>query len=86
MKIMSVIASVMTALGSMGVSARTMSGFPGQSGAAAQRATQKAACERDARLIYRNSKSDLTQQAREQVKATRKVYVQNCLARAGFSP
>jgi len=88
MKILSVIAFVMTALGSMGASAQTMSGFPGQSGAAAvpsQRATQKAACERDARLIYRNSKTDFSAQAREQVKATRKAYVRECLTKAGFS-
>ncbi|HZH12022.1 MAG TPA: hypothetical protein VEZ24_16845 [Microvirga sp.] len=89
MRILSVIAFVMTALGSMGASAQTMGGVPAQpeaGAASAQRAAQKATCERDARLIYRNGKTNISEQWREQVKVTRKAYVQECLARAGFAP
>ena len=86
MRILSVIAFVMTALGSMGVSAQTMGGVPAQGAvASSQRAAYKANCERDARMIYRNGKNVSTEW-RQQVKATRKAYVQDCLAKAGFAP
>jgi len=82
----SVIALVMTALGSTGASAQTMGGMPVQGGAApAQRATLKASCERDARLIYRNGRNP-SQEWLQQVKSTRKAYVQNCMAKAGLTP
>jgi hypothetical protein len=86
MRIMSVIAFVMTALGSVGASAQTMGGMPVQGGAApSQKAAQKAACERDARLVYRNGRN-LSQDWLQQVKVSRKAYVQNCLAKAGLTP
>jgi len=85
MRVMSVIAFVMTALGSMGVSAQTITGVPApESIASNQRAAYKAACERDARMIYRNGRN-ISEEWREQVKATRKAYVQDCLAKAGFT-
>ncbi|WP_243374547.1 hypothetical protein [Microvirga solisilvae] len=89
MKIWSVIAFVMTALGSLGASAQTMSGLPVQpdpGAVSAQKAAQKASCERDARLIYRNGRTDLSEQWREQVRVTRRAYVQDCMAKAGFTP
>lgn len=89
MKILSVIAFVMTALGSMGASAQTMSAMPVQGTPGvnqAQRAAAKMACERDARMIYRNGRTNLSEEWREQVKVTRKAYVQDCLAKAGFTP
>jgi hypothetical protein len=88
MRIVSVIAFVMTALGPLGASAQTMGGMPAQGGAGmapSQKAAQKASCERDARLIYRNGR-DLSEQWIQHVKATRKAYVQDCLAKAGFTP
>ncbi|WP_414472058.1 hypothetical protein [Microvirga sp. M2] len=85
MRILSIIAFVMTALGSMGASAQTMGGFPSQEGAGAnQRATHKAACERDARLIYRQGRNVSTEW-QQQVKATCRAYVHDCLAKAGFA-
>ncbi|MXQ12811.1 hypothetical protein [Microvirga makkahensis] len=86
MQIFIAIAFVMTTLGSMGASAQTWGGAPAQGEAAVsdQRAAYKAACERDARLIYRTGKN-VTVKWRQQVKATRKAYVQDCLARAGFT-
>lgn len=86
MRVLSLMAFVMTALGSMGVSAQTMGGLPAQGEGAEphQRAAYKAACERDARMIYRRGRN-VTVEWREQVRATRKAYVQTCLAKAGFT-
>jgi hypothetical protein len=83
MRILGVIAFVMTALGSMGVTAQTMGGVPAQGGN--QKAAYKANCERDARMIYRQGR-DVTVERRQELKATRKAYVQDCLAKAGFAP
>ncbi|KLK90391.1 hypothetical protein AA309_25900 [Microvirga vignae] len=87
MRILSLIAFVMTALGSMGASAQTMGGIPAQGGGetSAQRAAQKASCERDARLIYRNGR-DISEQWLQQVRTTRRAYVQECMTKAGFAP
>jgi len=87
MRILTVIAFVMTALGSMGASAQTMGGMPSQGGAApAQRAAQKASCERDARLVYRIGRNVGDSSWQQHVKDTRKAYVQDCMAKAGFTP
>ncbi|PVE24642.1 hypothetical protein DC522_09925 [Microvirga sp. KLBC 81] len=86
MRTLSLIACVMTALGSMGASAQTMGGIPARgSEASAQRATQKASCERDARLIYRNGR-DLSEQWLQQMRSARRAYVQECMTKAGFTP
>jgi hypothetical protein len=85
MRFMSVIAFVMAALGSMGAFAQTMSGAPAPEGVSSnQRAAYKAACERDARMIYRNGRN-ISDEWRQQVKATRKAYVEDCLAKSGFT-
>jgi hypothetical protein len=85
MRILSVIAFVMTALGSLGASAQTMDGASAVAVASnQQRAAFKANCERDARLIYKQGRN-VTVEWRQQVKATRKAYVQDCLAKAGFA-
>jgi hypothetical protein len=88
MRIVSLIAFVMTALGSMGASAQTLGGIPAQDGvgvASAQRAAQKSSCEREARMIYRNGRN-VSMEWRQQVKDTRKAYVQDCMTKAGFRP
>lgn len=85
MKILGVIAFGLAALCATGASAQTMSGMPAQPGMApSQKAAQKAACERDARMIYRTGKN-VTVEWRQQIKATRKTYVRDCLAKAGFA-
>ena len=50
-----------------------------QSGATSTREVLKAACERDARLIYRTGGKTLPE-VREQMMAARKTYVRECLA------
>lgn len=87
MRMMAVGVWVMTMLGSMGASAQTLEGVSAQGGelTSNQRSTYKAACERDARLIYRAGRN-VTVEWRQQIKATRKAYVQDCLAKAGLMP
>jgi hypothetical protein len=51
-----------------------------QSGATSPREVVKAACERDARLIYRTGSTSLPE-VREQMMAARKTYVRDCLAK-----
>lgn len=49
-----------------------------QSGAPSARDVQKAACERDARLIYRTG-NNMAADVRERMVEARRVYVQQCL-------
>jgi len=49
-------------------------------GATTAREVLKAACERDARLIYRTGDKTLPE-VREQMMAARKTYVRDCLAK-----
>ncbi len=51
-----------------------------QRGATSSREGLKAACERDARLIYRTGVRTLPE-VREQLMAARKTYVKDCLAK-----
>jgi hypothetical protein len=51
-----------------------------QRGATPTREVLKAACERDARLIYRTGGKTLPE-VREQMMAARKTYVRDCLAK-----
>jgi hypothetical protein len=87
MRILGAVAFVMMVLGSMGAFAQTMGGaaVQGAGTVSAQKAAQKASCERDARLIYRVGR-DLSDQWQQQVKTTRRDYVQSCMAKAGFAP
>jgi hypothetical protein len=79
MRILTVIGFVLVALGPMEVSAQTMDG------AAPQREAQKVTCQKEARLIYRNG-SNTSPEWRTRVQETRKVYVQDCMTKAGFAP
>jgi hypothetical protein len=51
-----------------------------QRGATSTREVLKAACERDARMIYRTGSRTLPE-VREQMMAARKTYVRDCLAK-----
>jgi hypothetical protein len=51
-----------------------------QGGATSTREVLKAACERDARMIYRTGARTLPE-VREQMMAARKTYVRDCLAK-----
>ena len=77
MRILTVIVCVVTAIGPMGALAQTMDG------AAPPKDAQKANCQKEARLIYRNGRST-SGEWRQQVSETRKVYVQDCMTKAGF--
>lgn len=79
MRILLVIAFVMTALGVPEASAQTVEDVRPQ-----QRDVQKATCQREARLIYRNGRNT-SSEWRRQVSETRRVYVQDCMTRAGFA-
>ena len=70
---------VMAAFGPMRASAQTMDG------ASPQKDAQKVACQQEARLIYRNGRNT-SSEWRSQVSETRKVYVQHCMTKAGFTP
>jgi hypothetical protein len=78
MRILTMTSFALVAMFSTGVLAQ------GQRGASPQKEVQKSACQRDARLIYRTGKA-VTGEARQQVKAVRKAYVQECMMRAGFA-
>jgi len=79
MRILTVLGFVVATLGSMGASAQTMDG------SAPQREEQKVTCHKEARLIYRNGRNT-SPEWRAQVQDTRKVYVQDCMTKAGFAP
>jgi hypothetical protein len=78
MRILTVIVCVVTAIGPMGAFAQTMDG------ALPQRDAQKASCQKEARLIYRNGRNT-SSEWRRQVSETRKAYVQDCMTKAGFA-
>ncbi len=79
MRILLALAFVMTAFGPMQASAQTTEGTE------PQRDAQKATCQKEARLIYRNGRN-ISSEWRSQVSETRKVYVQHCMTKAGFAP
>lgn len=79
MRILLAIAFVMTALGVPEASAQTAENALPQ-----QRDVQKETCQREARLIYRNGRST-SSEWRRQVSETRRVYVQDCMTKAGFT-
>jgi hypothetical protein len=79
MRMVLAIAFVIMAFGAMEASAQTVEGM------SPQRDAQKATCQKEAQLIYRNGRNP-SGEWRAQVSQTRKVYVQECMAKAGFSP
>lgn len=74
MRILPLIALTLAIAMPIGLSARE------QSGATSTREALKAACQRDARLIYRTGGNTLPE-VREQMMAARKTYVRECLAK-----
>jgi hypothetical protein len=78
MRMVLAIAFVMTAFGAMEASAQTVEGV------GSQRDAQKATCQREARMIYRNGRNP-SGEWRAQVSQTRKAYVQECMTKAGFA-
>ena len=52
--------------------------------ASPQRAAQKEACQRDARLIYRTG-SNMAEDVRERILAARKEHIRDCMAKGSGS-
>jgi predicted secreted acid phosphatase len=50
------------------------------------KAARKAACERDARLVYRVGRNVADDNWQQKVKDSRRAYIQDCMAKAGFTP
>jgi hypothetical protein len=59
-----------------------------QSGDAAARQAQKAACQQEANLIYRTSSKGIgmLEDTRNQIIAARRAHVRDCMAKAGQAP
>ncbi|MGO4388215.1 hypothetical protein AB4Y85_11815 [Microvirga sp. 2YAF29] len=79
MRILLALAFVITGLGVTETSAQTVEDALPQ-----QRDVQKATCQKEARLIYRNGRNTSSQWL-IQVQETRKAYVQDCMTKAGFA-
>jgi hypothetical protein len=59
-----------------------------QSATSSARGVQKAACEQEARMIYRTSSRSMpmASDVRERMIQARRAYVRDCLAKAGLAP
>ena len=76
MRVPALTALALTAAMSAGASAQEQGGAP------SAREAQKAACQRDARLIYRTGNS-MAADVREKMIEARRAYVQQCLEKNG---